>query len=256
MITTYSKFYYGLEIEENATLLEIKEGVTTYQAILRAGKYSHTQLATEVARAINSTDVANVYTCSVDRATRLFSITADATFEIPVATISSALNVLGVIGYTGADRTGASTYEGDTATGKVYYPQYKLQNYVDFSYNKEFLDASTAEAADGTTEIISFGLVNFMSCNIRYINDKPHDSLSPIKENLTGLSDAIDFMDWLIEKAAIEFYPNENTTNFFHCFLEKANRGSKGVGYRLRELYASAGSGYFETGKLEFRLLS
>jgi hypothetical protein len=254
MITTYSKFYYGIVIEDNATLLEIKEGVTTYQAFLRAGQYSPEQLEDEIARAINTTDVANIYQASVNRTTRLVTISADATFTIPVATISSGFNVLSVIGFSGADKTGASTYTGTGAVGLVYTPQFKLQDYVGFEYNKEYLNAAINESANGTSEIVSFGLVRFMSCNIKYINNYPHALGSPIIENVNGLNDAISFMDWLIDKAAVEFYPNVDSNTYYHCFLSKGSRGSKGVGYTLKELYGDAGQGYFETGKLEFRL--
>lgn len=257
-ITTDPIFYTIDNVDTNNNLLNFKEPNVSgdeITATLNVGSYSMSQLMTEVARAMNEAG-SETYGVTLDRDTRIVTISSSDTIELLVSTGSnSGLSVFSLIGFTGADRTGAATYDGD-AIGSTYEPQFALQEFRGFDTNKEGVRPSINEAADGTVEVITFGNRQFMEFDIRFTTDYPQGKGSPITENLTGVSDLRTFMDFLITKSNLEFMQDKTDRNTFNVMLlESTSKSRTGTGYQLRERYDIA-QGYFDTGKLKFRKVS
>ena len=95
----------------------------------------------------------------------------------------------------------------------------------------------------------------FIQMNFKFVTNITQPSGSIIRNDASGVSKLITFLDYLITKAPIEFMPDENTVNTFQkVILESMADNEKGVGYRLRELYDRGLPGYFETGIMKFRV--
>jgi hypothetical protein len=251
VIYTRSKFYYGHTVDDfsnKITIIEPTKDNVEVMVTIPTGRYSVMEYYPVVQTAMNNA-LKNTYVLSVDRATRKITISGSAEFELVVTT--QAASGFDVMGFT-TNRSGSDSYLGDTGSGSEYICQFKLQDYVDFNDNKFFLDGKVNETASGKQEIISFGLVNEMECNIKWINNYTHDSSSPIKTNLTGVEDARLFLDYCINKGMLEFIPDLDSPNdYYKVLLQSTSANKDGLAYRLREI--SGLSGYYETGKLTFR---
>jgi hypothetical protein len=91
-----------------------------------------------------------------------------------------------------------------------------------------------------------------MECDIKYINDYEHTKVSPIEENLNGVADANDFMEYITTKADLEFIRDrDDSDSFTTVFLESTRESKEGVNYKLKEIRRL--QGYFDTGLLIFR---
>src|SRR5690606_20169751 len=109
---------------------------------------------------------------------------------------------------------------------------------------QERIGASVNESANGEIEVISFGLRKFIEMNIMYINNRPQDG-TVIKTNLSGVSDAIDFMEFITQKFPFEFIPDiADRDTFYKVLLESTPQSREGVGFKLRELVGRGLPGY------------
>jgi len=254
MIDTRSVFYYGNVVEVTSNTLRINEGAADVDVTIPSGRYSLSRYIEVVSTAINSS-LSDDYTVIVDRETRLVTIINDQAnnFELKVADIFPLNSGFPILGFkTEVNLSGASQYTSDSASGKAYFPQMKLQKYIDFEIQKEYLNGTVKESADGVPEVVSFGLVEFMSCNIISITNREMIINSPMENNPTGYEDAVSFMDYLITKGGIEFIPDrDNRDSFTTCILESTPRSKSGIGYRLEENFKLLG--FYETGTLTFR---
>lgn len=257
LINTYSKFYYNIVIDETNFNIDFAEGAgPELTATLNPGEYTLDDMKTELERALNDAG-ALTYTVTVDRSTRLFTITTTSTFKLYVST-GSHLGTSGftMIGFTGADRTGASTYTSDTAVGSVYEPQFKLQSYVSKDDWQQAADASVNKTASGRVEVVKFGTEKFFQWNINFATNIEQPCGGPILNNASGLANLRDFMQYCITRSPLEFMPDKNTPNtFYKIILESTPDSQNGTGYRLKELYDKSLPGYFETGLLKWRLI-
>lgn len=254
-IKTRSLFYYGQTIDETNFSLDFSEGGGELQATLSIGEYSLETFAVEIARAMNIV-AGQVYTVTVDRTTRKITISAPGNFELLVSSGSrSGTHVFSLIGFTGADRTGADNYEGNNGSGSEYRPQMVLTNYLDPGLNEEDVSANVNESGSGAViEVFSFGSRSFTEFNIQYITDKVQGVNSIVDQNLSGVDDAVAFMQYSRTKAVMEFMPDLNDTSTFHnIILEKTKSSSKGVGFRLNKMFKPGVEDYYETGMILFR---
>jgi hypothetical protein len=254
--TTYSKFYYDFIIDETNYLLDFTEGAgPELTATFNVGQYTLTTMRTEVERALEDAGALD-YTVTVDRTTRLFTISAPSTFGLLVSTGTHiGTSPFDTIGFTGADRTGASTYTANNAAGSEYIPQFKLQSYISSEDWQEASDASVNKAADGRVEVISFGTVKYVQMQIKFATDIDQGCGGPIKNNPTGVEDLRLFMRYLILRAPIEFMVDENTPATFQTLVfDSCQDSNTGTGYKLKELYDKNAPGYFETAILKFRV--
>ncbi len=253
MIFSDSAFYYGLEVTAETSRISFSEGSGELIGVMRSGKYTLTSYLAEVLRAMNDAG-ALTYTGSVDRETRLITISAGSTFSLLVSSASVTSTAFSTMGFSGSDKTGASSYTGTGAVGFSYRPQFRLQGFVDFDDNQKAVESTLNESASGAVELVRFGVVKLMECNIKFITDIDQGFGGPIRTDLSGVLNARLFMQSAVKKGPIEFIPDVTDPDTFRtCVLESTPENQKGVDFRLKEQLASGLVGYYETGTLVFR---
>lgn len=256
MITTKPVFYYDYRINANQQFLNIDEGSGDISIELTPNNYSAQALANEVSRAL-SEQGGQDYTCTFNRSTRSFTISAAAPFDLLITSGANiGLGAFSVIGFTGADQTGQITYTG-RAAGKEFIPQFPLQDYVDFDDFKEFAEANINESASGEVEVYSIGTRSFMEFNLTLATDIDQGLNGIVRTDPTGVAKLRDFINYCITKGDLEFMKDEtDRATFQTIILESTPLSRTGTGYKLNELYGRGLAGYFETGLLKWRLKS
>ena len=244
-----SAFIYGYTVGDSQKTFYFNEGAGVQSFNVDARGWALDNLRLEIQNRLNDNGSLS-YNVQVDRATRLFTIIADANFDL-LPSESSTGSLFEVIGIT-ADKTGALSYTSDVATGRVYLPQFPLENYTPFDNDIRTIGGAKAEAPSGATRGINFGLLRHMTCDFMFIADIEHRKDSPIESNANGVQDARDFMNYCITFGGIEFFEDRtNLNNFVKC-IQIGNSGDRnGQGYKLdrvSKLYE-----YFQIKKLTFR---
>lgn len=244
-----SKWYYGHFIDQTNNILSFNDG-TAKTATLNVGDYSLTEFVTEVARALNAAS-SLTFTTSLDRSTRLITIAGSSNFELSIASGASA-NPFGLIGFTGSDRTGTNTYTGNVASGSEFKPQVKLQKFIDFQDEQIASFSNVAKSANGSVEVVQFGLDSMMTCEVVYQTNN-NTIGSAIENQANGLDNLRTFLQYGTQKRKMEFVPDRDTpATFTKCIIESTNASSTGTGYRLKE-YLGTTPGFFSSGTLKFR---
>lgn len=252
MLSTMSKWYFGHFIDSTNNVLSFNDG-TAKTAVLNVGDFSLTEFATEVARAMNAAS-SLTFTVSINRTTRLMTVSAGSTFELSVTSGSSS-NPYTLMGFTGADKTGANTYTGAVASGSEFKPQLKLQKFINFGDEQIASYSNVAKSASGSVEVVSFGTDDFMTCEIAYQTNNDTTG-SAIENQANGLDNLRTFLQYAVNKRKLEFIPDRDTpASFTKCILESTNASSDGTGYRLNE-YLGRMPGFFSSGTLKFRKMS
>jgi hypothetical protein len=258
MIYTFSKFYYGHTITAENNKLNFKEGAgPELTATFNIGSYTLTEFLVEIKRALEDAG-ALTYTVTVSRATRIITIASTSAFSLLVTTGTNfAVSVFGLIGFTGADRTAVSTYSGNVGSGFEYVPPFKLQNYIDPKRNSQAIESTVLEAADGTVQTVSFGNKSFAKMKIVYVTDIPMKIDGMMKSTGPGTVDKlVDFMDYSITKAPMEFIEDEDVpSTFYKVILESTGEEKKGTAYELKELFDKNLPDFYETSLLTMRVL-
>lgn len=246
-VFTKSQWYYGHTVAINNRLIDFSRSSVVYQGEVAVGAYTLTNYAQALVRAMNIADPGNTYIATLNRATREITISGTNNFEILGATGAGlGASTLALAGFT-TDRTGANSYTG-SASGSVFIPQLKLQDYTPFDLDQDAADSVINQSASGRIESVSFGRNRFMTCNIRYQNNN--------KARFTGLSNGLDdlkaFLLYATTKSDLEFMPDIDTpNNFVSCVLESTTRSSKGTGFRIIE--SDGIPGFYDSGRLVFR---
>ena len=255
-IQTTPVFYFIEAVDNTNFALNFVEpniGPTELEAQLTAGARTMTDLMVEVERAMNDAGQ-ETYTVTLDRTTRLVTISSTDTVELLVATGSNGNSVFPLLGFTGADRTGASSYTGDTAIGTEYIPQFPLQDFVDFDNNLDNIQSSVQETASSVVEVITFGNRQFTEFNITFITDRFKTKGNIIQNNSSAVAEARAFMTFAITKQNIEFMKDKsNRGTFDTMLLERTPQARDGTAFLLRELVNRGFEDYFETGRIRFR---
>jgi hypothetical protein len=251
-IETYSAFIYGHTIDESNRYLDFSESAVIKQAELAVGAFSLTEFLSVLSNALNAAGSLD-YTVNLDRTTRRITISATGDFDLLVDTGSNKeISVFTLAGFTGADRTGLSTYEGDSSSGSYYEPQNILQSYTDFEDNKKTNNASVNESASGKVEVVSYAVIGFMKCNIQPVSDVT-PQLS-IKDDANARLNLRNFLEYCITKAPIEFvYDVDSPGTFKKCLLEATQRSRTGVDFEIRRFKNLFH--YYQSGNLTFREL-
>lgn len=262
MITTKSKFYYGHTIDEDNNFLDFKEGAgSELTATLDIGEYTLTDFVTELARALNAAADTLTFTVSINRSTRIITISADGAFTILGATGTHTGNTcLTLAGFANSDTGSATSHAGTSASGSEWKPQWTIQNYVSFDDNVSSVDGFVRESTSGVIEAISYGRRYIMEANFRFITDVPQSPMSSANSSLelendsSGVANARSFLTYAITKAPMEFMPDRSDVSTFEdCILESTPESPDGLAFKLKELYSLNLSGYYETGVLTFR---
>ena len=255
-IKTKSKFYYGHVVTRQNRSMPIDEGSGEINVNLRVGSYSLTDFVTEVERALNS-DATLDYTVSVDRDTRIITIDISSGMEFLFSsglTIGTSAAVL--LGFAIADTGSSVQHIGTSASGSEFKPQFKLQN---FDNNIKTSLANVNESANGKNiEVISFGRVGFMECNIMFQTDKTQSpKVSAIENDPSGVTNLRSFLDASTLKGDIEFMPDrDDTSTFTKVILEKTRESKDGTDYKVKEMTKMNIFDYFESGMITFRRIT
>lgn len=256
MIQTHSMIYYGQSIDESNNSLDFDEGAGELQATLAIGDYTLTEFADAIASKLTSTG-AFIYVASVDRDTRIITISATGSFAIlPITGSRAATTGWLMAGFT-TDLLSDTSQVADTQCGSAFQTQFKLQDYLDTRDNSGAVDAVVNRAASGEIEVIRFGTQTFFQFNIKYATDiTQSDSDCAIRTNNTGVEDLRSLMQYLITKSVVEFMPNEDdTSTFYKVLLESTADDTNGVSFKLNELFSNNLPGYYESGSLKLRVL-
>jgi hypothetical protein len=253
-IKTYSAFTYGHTITiDNQTMPFSENNVDELLATLKTGAYTLQSMATEMARAMNEVGTLN-YVASVDRSTRKITISGDSVFYLYVTSSSlSSVSPYDLLGFT-TDKSGLNTYESDVSSGSYFEPQFYLQKYVSFEDFQSANAVTVNETATGKIQVVKYGDVNRMECNITLQTNIRQSKDSVIKDDEFGEDNLRAFMRYAVTKAPIEFIPDINTPNTFtDCLLDKTQSDPKGTGFKLKELYSKGYADWWESGLLTFR---
>lgn len=255
-LTTHSRIYYGLSVDETNFQIDFDEGGGELTADLQIGDYSLTELVDEVERALNEAG-ALTYTTTLDRSTRKITISAGANFDLLISSGSHAgTSAFDLIGFTGADLTGDDSYESNLGAGSEYVTQFIPQSYVSSDDLRGFAYATVNKSASGRVEMVTFGEEQFVEFNLKYITNIVQGTGTPIRTNISGKSDALALIRNLISKAPIEFMPDEDDYGDYETLqLESTPEDQNGTKYKLKELLGQNLPGYFETGVLKFRVI-
>jgi len=253
-LNTFSKFYYDFVIDEDSRYLPFNEGSGELIADVAKGSYAPTLGLFAVASAMNNAGTQS-YSVTLDRLTRLVTISSTNPFSLLVATGSPASTTFTKLGFTGSDRTGANTYTGNLPIAKEYQPQFILQDYMASDINTKSIDPTVRKTADGQVEVVRFGTEKFVEMQIRFATNRPMDG-RVIKNNPSGVEDLVDFMEHVISKEALEFMPNEMDPNTYQILMiDKTADDKNGMAYSLDEQYKKNLPDIYDTGKLTFRLV-
>lgn len=259
-IKTYSAWTYGHTIDDSNKFLDFQEGANpALAAELNVGSYTLGTFVNEISRAMNAASLNETYTVTLNRTTRQITISGTTTFSLLVSSGDQASqSVYPLAGFNGADRTGATSYEGDSPSGSLFEPQFLLQEYIPFENDQIANNVTVNETPSGILEVIKYGDINFMSANITLQKNQEAGEAKTmgnfIKFSATGYDDLLDFIRYAVTKAEIEFIEDvNNPDNFTRCLLESTPRERSGTGFRIRELYTRGLADWFETGTLVFR---
>jgi hypothetical protein len=256
-LLTRSKFYFGVQIDSDNNILDIDEGTGVISVALAVKAYSPSEIAVALSSALNQAG-SLTYTVTLNRTTRLLRITASGTFSIRRSSgPNSASNIYSRLGFAGSgDLTGLMQYDGTAAIGYSYEPQFYLLDYVPLEHNVKSVKASINETGSGAVEVVRFGTKRYMECSMDFITDQKFIGDEIWSSNTTGVADALRFMGFAIEKAAIEFMPDRlDVANYSKLVLESTESDSQGTGFRLIEML-DYGAGIYRTGRLVFREVS
>lgn len=254
-LLTHSKIYFGTVVDDTNYNLDFDEGGSELTAVLEIGSYTLEQLADEISRALNEAG-ALTYTVTVNRTTRVFTISAGSNFTLRIASGSHlGTTAFGLAGFTGANVTGDDSYTGNAAVGSVFTTQFILQSYVGSEDSQAATYGTVNKSASGKVEVVSFGTESFVEFNVKYATAIAMAG-DVIRNSATGVSDLQALMQYLITKGPCEFMPDEDVpATFQNLLLESTADDSKGLKYKLREMYGQGLPGFFETGLLKFRVV-
>jgi len=255
-LKTKAKFYFGYSITSSNSKIDFNEGAGELTGTLNIGDFSMSEFTAEVGAAINAVGT-QTYTVTVDRSTRIITISAPGTFDLLITSgTNSDTSVYSAAGFTGADVTGLTTYSG-VATGSEYIPQFYLKDYLPSINNRKKTSSTRKESASGKVEVVSYGSVSEVRMNITFITDVDQGADSDvITNNPTGVQNARDFMNFITDIKPVEFMEDVATPGTFEkLILLNTPQSSDGVDYELKELFSMGLAEYYETGKLTYRVV-
>ncbi len=255
-LDTHSKFFFDYEVDSTKNAIDFDEGGPELNATLTTGSYTLTEFVTELQTALNNTG-GQAYTVSVNRTTRIVTISSVGVFALLIATGSRAGTTAYVTaGFTGADVTGSSSYDGNTTAGQEYTTQFRLQSFLSDDDNQKAASATVNKTVSGRVEVVKFGQEKFTEFEFKFLTDVPMLGTAPIRSRVTGVADFRTFIQFLTTKAPIEFMPDEDTpATFKKLLLERTPEDKNGIEYKLKEQVTRKLVGFFESGLLKFRVL-
>jgi len=256
-LSTHSKFFFGYEVTTANNKLDFDEGGPEITATLDGGSYTVTEYLAEVARAMNAVG-GQTYTVSLNRTTRIVTVSAVGTFALLTTSgTNSGSSTYTLLGYSGADKTGASSYVAGSETGSEYTTQFILQGHVPSAHWSEAAFAVVNESTSGQVEVVKFGNRRFLNFEFKWLTNQTMSAGVPIRNRATGVQDFLTFADFLITRAPFEFMEDEDTpATFQKLILESTPASGNGTGFRLQELTGQGLPGYYKSGTYKFRVVT
>jgi hypothetical protein len=253
IINTNSAFYYGHLITTENQIIPFDEGLGEINAVIDIGSYTLTGFISAVQSALNEIG-SNEYQVTVNRITRRITITSNNSFTLLFgSSLQVEISCRELLGFELENYTGTTT-QAPLPSGFAYFPQFKLQDFVDFENIRRSNSPTVKTSASGRVEVVKYANSNFMRCTITLITNIIGQSV--IKNNLNGVQDAIQFMNYATDKNQLEFiYDELNPNNYVECLLESTSESGEGTDFELRPLYSRGLAGYYELSNLLFRRL-
>lgn len=252
-IKTRSQFYFGHEIDKTQHFISIDEGGGELTVELTPSGYTFSELAIELERALNESG-SFTYTVTANRSDRKYTISSTGVFSLLAGTGSYlGSDAYFRLGFNYADKTGLSTYTSDFSSGSVFRPQLPLFDYTPSSHIEGSLQATQDESGSGAVEVVSFGTVNYMECDIRFITNRK-DKPDIIEYDSTAVETCMEFLSYIRKKNRVEFMPDRDDLNTFEKFiLFKSAKSNTGIEVKLEEMSSMNIQDYYQTGLLTFR---
>lgn len=256
MITTHSKFLYGIEVEADTSFIDFDDGTTTYAVEISSGAKTPDDLIDEIEEKMNEVGSTVSFTCSFNRSTRIFTISGSAAFDLLANSgTNAASGIYSVLGISGAaDFTAVTSVVGTTAIGTVYSTQFKLQDYVPGSYNQMQRFSEVNKAASGKTTIVTYGTDEIFEMSFKWLTDLSQPSGGPIRNGT--VSSFATMMRYMTLKKPFEFYPDESdSSTYYKLILDSSSESGSGTGFKINPKYGSNLVGYYETGVMRMRVV-
>lgn len=250
-ITTRSKFYFDTGVRLDNRFIDFNEGGPTLFAQMNVGDYTLTEYSQEFARALNESGGQD-YTVTLDRDTRKLTVSAPSDFSLLCATGPRlGQSAWTTAGFTGADRTGSNSYEGDLGAGKEYQTQYPIEAFTQKSHSIVLENGSYSATPVGTAQVANFADGFRIPMNIRVITNKTNLKNVNFYENVNGIDDFMYFINRCMRRDRIEFMPNVNDSNAFNrILLESTSEDRQGLEFELKNMDTA---NFYESGRLIFR---
>lgn len=256
-LNVHSVFFYGHTIDENNNLINFKEGAGAEKtAEIPVGSYTLTKFLSTIVASLNAASSLD-WTGSVNRLTRVVTLTSSGTASLLFGTGSNALNSpAALLGFAATDLLNLTSFVGSEGSGYEYRPQFPLQNYVSKNQNKKLVNAVVTKSASGDNiSVQSFGVDRMIKGNVKFITSQPTEG--KLRNNPNAVEEAQDFMDYIVEKNPIEFMENESDPDTYdRVYLESAGMTMDGTSYELIEYVDRNLPEYFETGTLTFKVIN
>jgi hypothetical protein len=245
-----SAFLYGLEVTSSNRSIDFKavSGGPQISASINLGFYSLTDLMSAIASAMNSADLSNTYTVSVNRTinsgteNRITISSSGSYFSLLFGTgTRAASSVASLIGFTASDKTGALTYTGTSSAGTFVLPKEFGYNYIPQEMNRKVF-GSLNITASGEKEAIVFQIQKFFQVQFKY------------EPEAYVISAWAPFMTWAIQQKPLEFTPDLSVPNtVINCTLEKTGADSKGLSYMFKEMLPQFPF-FYDSGLMTYRV--
>ena len=256
-LATHSVFYYGHKIDDTNNLINFKEGAGAEKtAQIPIGSYTLTKFLDVVTAALNSASALD-WAYTLNRTTGVVTLISSGTASLLWATGSNAASTpANLLGFVGTDVLNLTSFTGNARSGYAYSPQFPLQDYKGPEKTKRLVNAVVTKSATGdSVSVQSFGVERFMKCDVKYITNQPSEGV--LRNDPEAIENALQFMEYIVEKHPIEFMESENDVeNFIKVYLESTQQGSSGTEFELIEYVDRNLPEFFGTGMLTFKVIN
>lgn len=256
-IKNHSVFYFGHEVTDANNLIPFKDGTSAEKiAQVPVGFYTFTKFVEVVVASLNAASTLE-WTYTIDRNTRKVVLQSSGFASLLFASGSVGLNSpYELLGFNREDYVLQSIFIAENASGKEYRPQFPLQDYSPKEKNKELVSAVVSKSATGdTVSVQSFGVNRYIKFNIKYITNT--STAGVLRYDFSAVEKATEFMDYIINKAPIEFMESELDLSVFDkVYLEATSESPNGTEYMLKEYYDRGLPDFYETGLLTFKVIN
>lgn len=250
-LSALSLMNYGLEItslNQNLDFINVSSG-PVQTAIIPLGFYSSSGLAQAVALAMQSVDLVNSYTVSVNR-----NVLGGTQNRITIASSGTFLTLLfgsgpnlitsigPLLGFNQMNYVGAASYTGSQSTGIPLIPEFFAYSYLDTQHMAKVFGAVNISTS-GLKEAVVFQIQQFIQ-------------LTFMHEPAANLPAWNGFFLWAIQQRPFDFIPQITVPSVsYQVTLDKTQYDSQGLGYQMSEELPDFPN-LFQTGPMIYRVIA